>query len=84
MKTINLNDTTTSARELVEQVGKGPILLRDGRGHTYVLAEVDDADAEAIALGSSPQLLAMIERSRARAQTEGWLTTEQMREQLGR
>jgi hypothetical protein len=47
------------------------------------LAEVDEADVEALALAQSGKLQQIIERSRARAEREGWLTTEQLREQLG-
>lgn len=81
MKTVDLATTRTTTRELLEQAAKGPLLLRDDCGRTYVLAELDDA--ETVALGKSPQLLAILKRSRRRAQREGWLTTKQLREQLG-
>ena len=83
MKTIELSDTATTAQDLVRQAAKGPLLLHDATGRSFILAEVDQADAEVLALRDHPQLLKIIQRSRARAACEGWLTTEQLREQLG-
>lgn len=67
----------------MQQATAEPILLRDGQGRTFVLAAEDDADAEAIALEGNPQLLEIIQQSRAWGEREGWLTTEQLREELG-
>jgi len=82
MKTIDLNAGTPSARELVEHACDGPVLVRGDQGRTYLVAEIDDADIEAVKLGDSSQLLAIVQRSRERAESEGWLTTDQLRERL--
>jgi hypothetical protein len=83
MKTIHVGEKAPTMNELVEQLKTEPILLRSASGRTFVLAEVDEADAEALALAHSDQFRQIIERSRTRAQQEGWLTTEQLRKQLG-
>jgi hypothetical protein len=83
MKTVHVENFPTAARDLVAQAAREPILLHDANGRSFVLAEVDEADAEVLALSDHPQFLKIIERSRARAEREGWLTTEQLREQLG-
>lgn len=83
MRTIDLRDAATTAQDLIVQAADGPVLLHDATGRSFILAELDEADAEALALRKHPQLLKIIERSRARAAREGWLTTEQLREQLG-
>lgn len=83
MKTVIVDDPSTTARELVEMAKKEPVILREHSGRTFAVVEVDDADLEAWSLGNSPDFLRLIDRSRARAQTEGWLTTDQVREQLG-
>jgi hypothetical protein len=82
MKTVNIGDGGPTVKELVEQAQTEPLLLRNA-GRTYLLAEVDEADADALALAQSDQFQSIIERSRLRAQKEGWLTTQQLREQLG-
>ena len=83
MRTVDLNEATAETQQWVQQAVAEPIFLRDGQGRTFVLAALDDADAEAIALAENPQLLDIIQQSRARAEREGWLTTEQLREELG-
>lgn len=83
MKTVDLTEATAETQQWVQQAVAEPIFLRDSRGRTFVLAALNDADGEAIALAENPQLLEIIQQSRARAEREGWLTTEQLREELG-
>lgn len=83
MKTVIVDRESPTASELVEQAQSGPILLRNEAGKTFVLAEVAEDDAEALALSGNHQLEAILERSRNRAARDGWLTTEQLRQQLG-
>ena len=82
MKTITMQPATT-AGELVEMAKKEPVLVRDDLSCTFALVQVDEADVESWSLGNNPDFWRIIDRSRARAQTEGWLTTAQLREQLG-
>jgi len=82
MKTVRVQDTLT-ARDLVAQAVQEPILLRDHTGHTFVLMAIGQEDAETLALADNPMLHEILERSRARAQREGWLTTKQLRAELG-
>ena len=82
MKTVTVQPTTT-AGELVEMAKKEPVLVRDDVGCTFALVQVDEADVEALSLRSNPDFWRIIDQSRARAQKEGWLTTAQVREQLG-
>ncbi|MDA1015095.1 MAG: hypothetical protein O3A00_11670, partial [Planctomycetota bacterium] len=71
MKNVDLNEATAEAREWVQQAAAEPILLRDDEGRTFLLAELNDADAEAMALEENPQLPEIIQRSRTRAEREG-------------
>ncbi|GFP20502.1 hypothetical protein HKBW3S03_02005, partial [Candidatus Hakubella thermalkaliphila] len=42
-----------------------------------------NADMETVSLSTNPQFLALIERSRARQQAEGGISSEEMRRRLG-
>ncbi len=57
-------------------------MTRNGAAVVGVL-EVDDADVEAWALGSNPEFLATIERSRDRSRREGSVPMEEVRRRLG-
>jgi hypothetical protein len=82
MKSVTMQPTTT-AGELVEMAKNEPVIVRDPAGRTFALVEVDEIDVEAWSLGNNPNFWQILERSRSRARTEGWLTTDQVREQLG-
>ena len=82
MKTDTMQPTTTVG-ELVEMAKKEPVLVRDNVGCMFALVQVDEADVEALSLRNNPDFWRIIDQSRARAQAEGWLTTAQVREQLG-
>jgi hypothetical protein len=82
MKTVNVGGGEPTVTELVEQAQAEPILLRSAQGRTFVLAEIDEDDAEAMSLAHSGKFQEIVERSRRRAAAEGWLTTEQIRKQL--
>jgi hypothetical protein len=81
MKTVQVQAAAT-ARELFDQARGEALLLREGSGRAFVLVEVDRDDAETFALAGNPQLDAILDRSRARARREGWLSTEEVRKEL--
>jgi hypothetical protein len=82
MKTVRVQETAT-VRELFEQASREPVLLREPGGRAFVLVEVDRDDAETYALKDNPSFSRILERSRARARREGWLSTQQVRRELG-
>jgi hypothetical protein len=82
MKTIHVQETASFA-DLFAQTRGEPILLHERSGRAFVLVEVDREDAETLALAGSVNIEQILERSRARAQREGWLSTEQVRKELG-
>ena len=73
----------SSARELVEVAKQGPLVLHGDDGRVFAVCEVEEADYEAWSLGNNPDFLAMLGRAREEADREGWLTTEEVRHQLG-
>ena len=82
MKTIRVDQSATAA-ELFDQAAGEPVLLREPSGRSFVLVEVDRDDAETLTLADNAKFNDILNRSRARARREGWLTTEQVRRQLG-
>jgi hypothetical protein len=81
MKTVRVEQSAT-AGELFDQAAGEPVLLRVPSGRAFVLVEVDRDDAETLALADNAKFNDILNRSRARARREGWLSTEQVRGQL--
>ncbi len=82
MKMVRVEQSAT-ADELFDQAAGEPVLLRAPSGRAFVLVEVDRDDAETLALADNAKFNDILNRSRARARREGWLSTEQVRRQLG-
>jgi hypothetical protein len=82
VKTVRIEQSAT-AGELFDQVTSGPVLLREPSGRAFVLVEVDRDDAETLTLADNPKFNDILNRSRARARREGWLSMEQVRRELG-
>jgi hypothetical protein len=82
MRTVRVEQSAT-AGELFDQAAGEPVLLRVPSGRAFVLVEVDRDDAETLALADNAKFNDILNRSRARARREGWLTTEQVRGQIG-
>ena len=82
MRTVRVEQSAT-AGELFDQAAGEPVLLRMPSGRAFVLVEVDRDDAETLMLADNAKFNDILNRSRARARREGWLSTEQVRGQLG-
>lgn len=82
MKTVQVGQSAT-AGDLFDQAAGEPVLLRAPGGRAFVLVEVDRDDAETLTLADNAKFNDILNRSRARARREGWLSTEQVRGQLG-
>jgi hypothetical protein len=81
MKTVQVQDAAT-ARDLFDEAVGGPVLLREQSGRAFVLVEIDRDDAETLTLGENTRLNQILDRSRARARREGWLSTQQIRQEF--
>jgi hypothetical protein len=82
MKTIHVEETA-AIQDLFEQAQGGPVLVQGRGGRTFVLAEVDKDDVETYSLAGNADLDRILDRSRDRAKREGWLSTDQVRKDLG-
>jgi hypothetical protein len=82
MRTVQVEQSAT-AGELFDQAASEPVLLRVPSGRAFVLVEVDRDDVETLTLADNAKFNDILSRSRARARREGWLSTQEIRAQLG-
>jgi prevent-host-death family protein len=79
MKIVEKTDATASLAEYATQIDSGPVIVTDHGKPVAVLVPIENADMETVALSSNRQFIDLIERSRARVQTEGGVSAEEMR-----
>lgn len=83
MKKVALGNATASLADYARQIDDGPLLVTERGKPLAALVSVRDADAESLALSMSPKFLAILERSRRRHETEGGISSDEMRRRLG-
>ena len=82
MKTIEMAKATAPLVEYAQGVSKEPVILTvDGRP-VAALVPIENADLETVTLSTTPQFLALIERSRTRQKAEGGISNVEMRRRL--
>jgi PHD/YefM family antitoxin component YafN of YafNO toxin-antitoxin module len=79
VKTIDLGAASGTLTESVEQAKTEPVVFMDHGTPTAVILALANTDLETVALATNPELIALIERSRARASAEGGLSAAEMR-----
>jgi prevent-host-death family protein len=83
VKTLEISRATAPLADYVRRASKAPVILTVGGRPVAALVSIKKADLEAVALGTHPDFLALIERSRARQRAEGGISTEDARRRLG-
>ena len=83
MKTIEMTEATATLAEYARQVAVEPVIVTVGDRPVAALVAIENADLETVSLSTNPEFLALIERSRARQQAEGGISSEEMRHRLG-
>ena len=83
MKTLEIQKATKALAEYAVSINDGSLLVVKNGKPLAILSSARGMDAESIALANNPKFSAIIEKSRARQKTEGGLTIEQVRQQLG-
>jgi antitoxin (DNA-binding transcriptional repressor) of toxin-antitoxin stability system len=82
MKTLELSEATGTLAEYAREVEGEPLVLTIDGSPVAALVSIEHADLETISLSANPRFIALIERSRARHQTEGGISSEEMRRRL--
>ena len=83
MKTLEIAQAAASLAEYAGESDPEPIIVTDRTRPVAALVPLHDVDLETAALSVNPQFLALIERSRARQEAEGSISSDEMRRRLG-
>ena len=83
MKKVTRAEMTDLLDGLEKDPHQEPVVLMRGRKPIAVILPVGNADMETVAVSFNPQLQAMLERSRRRAEHEGYVSAEEVRKRLG-
>lgn len=83
MKTVDISQATAPLADYARDASKEPIIVTAEGQPIAALVPIENADWETVQLSTHPQFLAIIERSRARQNAEGGLSSEEMRRRLG-
>lgn len=83
MKTLELAEATASLADYAQAIQEEPVIVTVNGKPVAALLPIGNADLETVTLSTSPQFLALIERSRARHRAEGGISSEEMRRRLG-
>jgi antitoxin (DNA-binding transcriptional repressor) of toxin-antitoxin stability system len=82
MKVIEKADATGTLADYAAQIGEGAVMVTNQGQPVAALVPIENADLETVALSTNRQFLELIERSRARVQAEGGISSEEMRRRL--
>lgn len=83
LKTLKVDAAPAPLADLAGQLAGEPLaIVRDGRP-IAVLVPVEGMDLESLSLSTNEDFLALIERARSRRMTEGTLSEDDLRRELG-
>jgi antitoxin (DNA-binding transcriptional repressor) of toxin-antitoxin stability system len=83
MKSVEMDDANQTPAECTRGIDGEALVVTERGMPVAVLLPLVNADLETVSLGSNPQFLALIERSRLRLAAEGALSLADVRRQLG-
>jgi len=83
VRTLDITEAIQPLAEYAQQVDIGPIVVTIEGQPVAVVVAIGNADLETISLSTNPQFLALIERSRAHQESEGGISSDEMRRRLG-
>jgi prevent-host-death family protein len=83
MKIIEKVEAKASLAEYADQVRTEPVIVTDNGMPVAALIALENTDLETISLSTNSEFLALIERSRARQEAEGGISSEEIRRRFG-
>jgi hypothetical protein len=83
MKTVAVEETTLTAKELAVLARKEIVVLTRKGNPLVAVKDLSGADWESISLANNPKFIALIEASRRSYRERGGITLEEVRHQLG-
>jgi prevent-host-death family protein len=79
MITLNKNEAKASLADYVDKINNDPLVVMVNGKPVAVLLPLENVDLETLSLSMSLKFRAIIERSRLRDETEGRLSSEEVR-----
>jgi antitoxin (DNA-binding transcriptional repressor) of toxin-antitoxin stability system len=79
IKVIEKSEATATLAEYASEIENGPVIVTNEGTPVAALVPIINADLETAALSTNRDFLELIERSRARARTEGGIPSDEMR-----
>lgn len=83
MKTVEVPASNKQLRAMVEAAQGGTVLLTSGGKPVAALVGIENADAESVALTTSPKFLKVLQRSLAELKNGKAVGLEEMRKRVG-
>ena len=80
---LEMTKATASLAKYPQHLSEEPVVLTVGGKPVAALVSIENADLETVTLSTHPQFIALIERSRARQEAEGGVSTAEIRRRLG-
>jgi antitoxin (DNA-binding transcriptional repressor) of toxin-antitoxin stability system len=82
VKKIELDEATESLAEYVKRIEEEPSIIVHKGVALAALIPLDNVDYETVQLSTNSKFIEILERSRARYQKEGGISSEEMRRKL--
>ena len=83
IRSVEISDAVQPLADYALQIGAGPVVVTRGGEPVAVVVPVENVDMESISLSLNPEFIKIIERSRARHENEGGISSEEMRRRFG-
>ena len=83
MRNVEVTQANDSLGHSVRNLAGEPLVVTEGGVPIAALVPIDELDLEALALGSNPRLMAILEEARAQCQQGLGLSSEAVRRELG-
>jgi len=83
MTTVTLEHTSLTLQDIAKLLREGPVVVTEHGQPVMAVIRLDEAEAEAWLMGQSEELMALVEQARQRLRTEGGLSLDEVRRELG-
>ena len=83
LKTLELEAASGSLAKYAGQLDGEPLVITCHRRPIAALVPIEGMDVESLSIGTNPEFLNLIERARRRRLTEGTVSEEEIRRELG-
>jgi prevent-host-death family protein len=83
MRKLKINEANAPLADYLPQLGKGPLVVTVRGKPVAALVPIEGVDWESLCVGTNPDFLDLIERSRREYEAEGGISTDEIRRRFG-